>query len=524
MELSDLGKREFPATLEDQLKALNNDKSVNTLEESRRSLANDLFRPLYHFSCPGGVMNDPNGLCFWQGRWHLFYQFRPQPQSVVHWGHAVSDDLMRWRDLPVALYPGPEKDCYSGQSLVEPDRVVAIYHGTTSGNDIATASDPLLLNWKKHSNNPVIPIVPVDENGRPYRVFDPCIWKEADGYYALSGVYWAGERRMTCLGVAHVFRSRDLAKWEHLGPLIEARADTEPGEDYAVPNFWPIGEGRHMMLFFSHKRAGQYYVGRWDHESHRLVPELHGRMNYGPIGVGSLHAPSATVDERGRYIGIFNVKEGKTPAGWDNIMTLPRHLSLAPDHTLRIEPVSEAAGLRRGHATVEPLAIPANREIVLKDIRGKALEIEAVLDIGAAREAGLCVLRSPGGEEQTRISLFDKSGGSGSSRGDRPSMRSALQIDVSASSLLPEVYARTPETGPLTLGRGEPLRLRVFIDRSIIEVFANGRQCLTLRAYPGREDSNGVSVFARGGEARLLSLSVWQMSSIWPELRHLEGR
>ena len=129
-------------------------------------------------------MNDPNGLCFWQGRWHLFYQYRPGgADDRVHWGHTVSDDLIHWRDLPLALYPDTEKDCYSGQALVEDDRVIAIYHGTESGNAIATASDPLLLNWQKHPNNPVVPIVPIDDDGLPYRVFDPCIWKQDDGYY-----------------------------------------------------------------------------------------------------------------------------------------------------------------------------------------------------------------------------------------------------------------------------------------------------------------------------------------------------
>ena len=74
------------------------------------------------------------------------------------------------------------------------------------------------------------------------------------------------------------------------------------------------------------------------------------------------------------------------------------------------------------------------------------------------------------------------------------------------------------------LGDAEPLRLRVFVDRSIVEVCANGRQCLTLRAYPEREDSTGVSVFARGGVAKLMSLSSWQMRSVWPELRYREGK
>ena len=126
------------------------------------------------------------------------------------------------------------------------------------------------------------------------------------------------------------------------------------------------------------------------------------------------------------------------------------------------------------------------------------------------------MLRSPGGAEQTHISLFQ--------RDHRRLGISSLQIDVSASSLRGDVFARTPEIGPITLAEGEVLRLRVFVDRSIVEVFANERQCLTVRVYPEREDSTGVSVFARGGAARLASLQAWQMSSVWPELTHLEGR
>ena len=99
-----------------------------------------------------------------------------------------------------------------------------------------------------------------------------------------------------------------------------------------------------------------------------------------------------------------------------------------------------------------------------------------------------------------------------------------MQIDVSGSSLRNDVRARTAETGPLTLTKEEPLHLRVFIDHSIVEVFANGRQCLSVRAYPERPDSTGVSLFARGGKARLLSLSAWHMRSIWPELKSKEGK
>ena len=112
-------------------------------------MADDPYRPIYHYVNPEGTLNDPNGLCFWQGRWHLFYQAYPPEDPRQHWGHAVSDDLIHWRDLPLAIYPNPEDRCYSGATLVEKDRVIAMYHGTRVGNMVAVSSDPLLLNWMK---------------------------------------------------------------------------------------------------------------------------------------------------------------------------------------------------------------------------------------------------------------------------------------------------------------------------------------------------------------------------------------
>ena len=516
-ELEHLSGETYPETLEAQLAALERDETLRRFRESRERLASDPYRPLYHLSPPENSMNDPNGLCQWRGQYHLFYQFKPVGVDRVHWGHAVSDDLVSWRDLPPALYPDREYHCFSGQAVVEPERVVAIYHGTESGNSIATASDPLLLNWEKHPDNPVIPIVPIDDDGRPYRVFDPCIWKQDDGfYYSLSGTYRGGEIGQDCRAVDYVFRSRDLGTWELLGPLIDGTPNTEPGEDGAVPNFLPIGPDKHMLLFFSHKRAGQYYVGDYDPDTARLTPERHGRMNYGPFTVGSLHAPSATIDDRGRFIAFFNVKEGIGGRDWNDVMTLPRHLSLAEDGSLRIRPVPETDGLRTDGVPVGPVDVPANAEVQIPQAAGKAIEIEAVIEPGSAREVGLTVLRSPDGAEQTRISLLQQD--------HRRFGVSSLQIDVSQSSLSGDVFARSPEIGPLDIADGEPLTLRVFVDRSIVEVFANECQCLTVRVYPEREDSVGVSAFARGGAARLASMTAWQMRSTWPELAHLQGR
>ncbi len=506
-----LGGPTYPDTLEEQLAALEDDEQLERFRAERERLAADEDRPLYHFSPPENHLNDPNGLCRWNGRYHMFYQFWPGESDRVHWGHAVSDDMVHWEDLPVAIYPTTEKDCFSGQTVVEDDRVIAIYHGTRSGNAIATASDPLLLNWEKHPDNPVIPMTP---DGEPYRVFDPCIWREEDGYYCLSGTYADGERGKDCVSVDHLFRSADLSEWEYLGPLLKDPFFAQPGEDGAVPNFWPISDEKHMLLLFSHSRSGRYYVGTYDRETHRLIPDYHGRMNYGPIGRGSLHAPSATIDDRGRFLAIFNMRGGGTEDGARGIMTLPRHLWLAEDNSLRIAPLPEMASLRFDHASAPPATIPENGEVALDGIGGKGDEIAATIEPGAAREVGLNVLRSPDGAEETAITFYRDTRGPG---------RHSLGIDTSRASTRSDLQARPPEVGPLDLPEDEPLRLRVFIDRSVIEVFANDRQCLTVRAFPQREDSSGVSAFARGGEAQLTTCEAWQMRSIWPTLRGREG-
>ena len=317
------------------------------------------------------------------------------------------------------------------------------------------------------------------------------------------------------IGVDHLFRSADLAEWEYLGPLMEDAFSREPGEDAAVPNFWPIGNGKHMLLLFSHKRAGRYYIGEYDTETHRFRPESHGRMNYGPWVVGSLHAPSATIDDSGRYLGHIQHAHGQGLGGHGRDDDAAAPLLAGLDDSLMMAPVDEVESLRFDHRSVGPTYIVPNSEVPLAGIGGQAIEIRATIAPEEAREVGLYVLRSPNGAERTRISIYPND--------HRRFDTSSLQIDVSESSQSGLVWARSPEIGPLKLSDGEPLELRVFIDRSVIEVFANDRQCLTVRVYP-HQLSRGVSLFARGGGARLLSLDCWQMRSIWPELTSQEAR
>jgi beta-fructofuranosidase len=516
----------FSASLEEQERQLASNPLIARFAESRRRLEADPHRPLYHYVSPESTMNDPNGLCRWQGRWHLFYQGFPPEDTRPHWGHAVSDDLLHWRDLPYAIYPDPEYQCFSGATLVEDDRVIAIYHGTRIGNMVAVSSDPLLLNWEKVTGGAVIPIANPDGSPLPYNVFDPCIWSKDGLYYSLSAgtLPHAPSGRRT--RADFLFRSADLAKWEYLHPFVEGDRFTLVGDDGACPYFWPIGD-RHILLFFSHMSGGQALLGDYDTARDKLVVTAHHDFNFAAWGPGGVHAPSATPDGEGGVIVIFNMNPGKPTGGWDQIMTLPRRLTLLGDDRLErdmlaVEPAGDIESLRAGHQRIGGMVLPANEEIVLDGVQGNAMELVAEIDTNDAPMVELNVLRSPGKEECTRIAFYRARGYRDWERytGWELDSRLAAQdslvtIDTSYSSVLPDVLSRAPETGPVYLEPNEPLKLRVFVDRSVVEVFVNGKQCLAVRVYPGREDSVGVSLRSQGRDALLKSLDAYQMENIY---------
>lgn len=517
---------------------LRHDPAMQRFAASRQAMAADPYRPLYHFVSPEGNLNDPNGLCFWQGQWHLFYQAFPPANPRPHWGHAVSADLIHWRDLPYALSPGPEEACWSGSTLVEEDRVIAMYHGHELGNMVAIAGDPLLLDWEKVTGTTVIPNpcpiwVPTQGGetmagvgGSPVPaaainfVYDPCIWKQGDYYYSLSGgiLLAAPGRRRT--RTQFLFRSPDLARWEYLHPFVEGDAYGLVGDDGGCPYFWPIAD-RHILLHFSHMSGAHYLLGDYDRTRQKFVVTYGGNFTFGPWYPGGVHAPTAAPDGHGGLIALFNVNVGKPTQGWNQIMSLPRRLTLTGKDTVAMTPAGDLESLRYDHRPVAAQALPANREVVLEGIGGKAIEINAEIDPGAAQMVELNVLRSPGKEEFTRIAFYpqrgyvdwDRSHGWAHFHQERDGL---LVVDAAYSSELPDVTSRAPEIAPLYLAPGATLKLRVFVDQSIVEVFANDRQCATLRVYPGRQQSTGVSLRAQGADAALISLDAWQMRSIYP--------
>ncbi len=517
---SKVPKFTFVNTLEAQEEQLSNNPLLQRFKESRKLLAKDPHFPLYHFVSPENRLNDPNGLCYWQGRWHLFYQAYPPEDDRQHWGHAVSDDLIHWRDLPYAIYPRPEYQCYSGSALVEENRVIVMYHGTRLGNMVAVSNDPLLLNWEKIGEGAVVPMTE-DSDDLPYVVYDPNIWKKDDTYYSMSGGVAEGPGGKQVVS-NYLFRSEDLEHWEYLHEFIEGDQFTRVGDDGACPYFWPIGD-RYILPFYSHMSGGQYYIGDYDKERDKFKVSNHGKFNFGASRPGGVHAPSATPDGNGGVIIIFNMNEAKPTKGWNQIMSMPRRLTLIGKDTLGQEPFGNFESLRYDKKSITDIVLKANQEVVLDNIRGNAMELKVEIDPGDAPMVELNVLRSPNKEEFTRIAFYKERGmyqgrnyTRPRSQAWEPRFNSVLSIESSFSSILPDVLSRPPESAPFRLVPGETLQLRIFIDKSVVEVFANGKQCVAMRVYPGLEESTGVSLRSQGQDSKLISLEAWQMKSIYP--------
>ncbi|MEI6871738.1 MAG: glycoside hydrolase family 32 protein, partial [Verrucomicrobiota bacterium] len=281
------------------------------------------------------------------------------------------------------------------------------------------------------------------------------------------------------------------------------------------PYFWPIGD-KHILLHFSHSSGAKYLLGDYDKQRDKFVVTHSGAFTFGSVMPAATQAPSATPDGKGGVIAIFNMNEGIPGNG--QIMALPRRLTLRPEsdlcgkfNPLHIEPAGNIESLRGECTRVGPMKLPANQEVVLETVRGNAMEIVAEIAPQKEQTIELNLLRSPGGEELTRIQCFRD-------RGIRPygvPRAGVVSIDTSHSSLGKNAVSRPPESATVELAPDEPLKLRIFIDRSVVEVFVNGRQCLAVRVYPGRADSVGVSLHSRGKDAVLTSLEAFQMKSIY---------
>jgi beta-fructofuranosidase len=267
---------------------------------------------------------------------------------------------------------------------------------------------------------------------------------------------------------------------------------------WECPDLFPLAD-KHALIV-STQGAVIYSLGAY--VNHYFHPEVQGKADLGD----SYYAAKSMEDEKGRRILWGWVKEGRSDtaqraAGWSGVMSLPRVLTIARDGTLGMAPAPEIAALRGQHQRLEGLVIVPGSLSLLKGVLGDSLEIQAEFEPGASEAVGLTVRSAPGGKELTSIT-YDR-------------RRGHLLVERERSSLSPDAERGT-QGGPFALAESETLKLQVFLDASVIEIFANDRACLTSRIYPSRSDSLGLGIFARGDKVRLKALDVWEMRPISP--------
>ena len=489
--------------------------STFNTQSTKASEAGSQYRPQFHFSPKKNWMNDPNGLVYYKGEYHLFFQYNPEGTQWGHmsWGHAVSKDLLHWQELPVAIPEDDKHFIFSGSAVidekntsgfgtVENPPMVAIYTSSTKGNPMRqTQSIAYSLDagrtFTKYANNPVI-----DSDLEHFR--DPKVfWDQKRNRWVMILVK-SEERK------AIIYSSTDLKKWNQeseFGP-----AGTFEGI-WECPDLFELsidGESKWVLIISVNPggpyggSGAQYFIGDFDGKT--FIPTQdpkqvnwldYGQDNYAAVTYNN------TPDNRRILIGWMNnwryasvLKQ--TP--WTGSMTIPHELSLIKHEgiiKLVHTPIKELVKLR-SKKILSYSKINISGELPLKKLNGNQLEISFTLTPGKSRKAGIKVLQS--NDEVTEIG-YDKD-------------QQVVYVDRSATSLT-ETNAELSgvQNFPTELINGK-ITLRIIIDRSSVEVFVNGGQgVISDLAMPDNKKSVSTSLFAIGGQATISNFEAFTLKS-----------
>ena len=424
---------------------------------------------------PGGAFpGDPNCAFYWKGKYHLHYIYN---HEGVNFAHVSSDDMVHWKWQPTTLTQKViGHGMFSGTGFFTKEgKPAIIYHGWGSGrNQIAIAQDDKLETWSK--SYPLEPKIKPGQDGEKIANWDPDAWLDGDHYYALSGGNPGSGKPPT------LFKSADLINWDYLGLFLDHdMPDVKNGEDVSCPNFFKIGN-KWMLLCISHNLGCRYYLGDWKNE--KFAPDFHARMTWNGKNV---FAPESVLTKDGRRVmWAWLIDMPIEPSG---VQSLPRELSLPTDGVLRIKPLKELESLRYDEKQEQDIAVKSDAATKLKEISGNTLELEMTIKAPTAKECGLDVLCDKEGANGIRIAYI-------------PATKTLMVGNADAG---------------FELKPGEDLSLRVFIDKNLVEVFANDRQAALSARRGYAPENTGISLFSNGGDVTVKQVKAWKMKSCYAD-------
>ncbi len=350
-------------------------------------------RPAYHLTPRVGWMNDPNGFCYYNGQYHMFYQYHPYSNQwgPMHWGHAVSHDLLHWTYLPAALAPDSPADrsgCFSGSAVALPDgRHMLMYTGVQrtkgpDGLDVDIQNQCIAmgdgLNYEKYPQNPVIDgeDLPQDFSRADFR--DPKLWQEADGSFRCV----VANRTKDGSGAILLFTSPDGIAWKFASILD--RSYNEYGRMWECPDFFPL-DGSYILMVnpqdmsalgteFHNGNNTACIVGTFDPETFRFSRESISAVDHGL----DFYATQTTLAPDGRRIMVAWMQSWDALGGqptdqkWFGQLTLPRELHLR-DGRLIQTPVREIEALRGRKVAYTGVRI--HEETALQGIYGRTIDL-----------------------------------------------------------------------------------------------------------------------------------------------------
>ena len=510
----------------------------------------EAYRPQLSFSPARNWMNDPNGMVYHDGEYHLFYQYNPSASvwGDMSWGHAVSADLLHWQELPVALMI--EKDAqgeitqsfFSGSAVVDgantsglgsaaQPAMVAVYTSVypqartlANGRRVLAGQQSQSLaysldrgrSWTQYAGNPVLALPP-EKYHDEYRDFrDPKVfWYAPDSKWVMVAV-------VALRHTAVLYSSKDLIRWEFMsefGPAGAVGGVWECPDLFELPVDGDVANSKWVLVINLNPggpaggSGAQYFVGQFDGKRFRTdaatAAEAVRWLDHGPDFYAAV-TWNGVPDGRRVLIGWMNNWQyaNKVPTTrWRSAQSLPRELALGRiDGQVRLvqRPVRGLERLRRDLLVAIATLRLAPGEVALTQtpsVSRAPFDIDLLLDPGSAAQAGVKLHVGAGGE-QTVVG-YDRE-------------RGEVFIDrrrAGDATFDPAFAARHAVAVPLRVGA---VRLRILVDTASVTVFAGAYEAtLTSQVFPAA-GSDGLALFAEGGQATVRDMHVWSLASIWP--------